>query len=105
MYEQRCKSEYASLSPHPERWPQLVDALRPMWRREPSFTKAALGRIHTPTVVSDGQYDEIIKRDHTKRIADEIPRARLLWQADVSHFAMLQNAPQFNQALIEFLSV
>ena len=36
-------------------------------------------------------------------LSKEIPRARLLIQPHVSHFAMLQNPEQFNQAVLEFL--
>jgi pimeloyl-ACP methyl ester carboxylesterase len=37
-------------------------------------------------------------------IAREIPGAQLIVQAEVSHFAMLQNPGQFNRAVIDFLS-
>ena len=53
----------------------------------------------------DGEYDEIIRRDHTERLADAIPSTRLVIQPAASHFAMLQNPDQFNKAVIEFQSV
>jgi pimeloyl-ACP methyl ester carboxylesterase len=100
----RSKAEYGALSPHPERWPQLVDGLRAMWRREPNYAKPQLAKITAPTAISDGEYDEIIKPEHTRQIALDIPGARLMIQPRVSHFAMLQNPDQFNQTLIEFLA-
>jgi pimeloyl-ACP methyl ester carboxylesterase len=103
-FTNRSKTEYARLSPHPERWPQLVDGLRGMWRTEPKFTKKDLAAIKIPTAISDGEYDEIIKRDDTEGMARAIPDARLVIQPGVSHFAMLQNPTQFNEALIGFLS-
>jgi pimeloyl-ACP methyl ester carboxylesterase len=103
-FTNRSKTEYAQLSPHPERWPQLVDGLRGMWRTEPKFTKKDLAAIKIPTAISDGEYDEIIKRDDTEGMARAIPDARLVIQPGVSHFAMLQNPAQFNEALIGFLS-
>ena len=99
----RCRTEYAQLSLHPERWPELLDGLRPIWRTEPNFTKQKLATLKLPITISAGEYDEIIKREHTERISHEIPSARLVMQPEVSHFAMLQNAPQFNKAAIEFL--
>ena len=102
-YAQRCQAEYRKLSPHPEKWPQLVDGLRAMWRSQPSFAKQKLAGIKTPTAVSDGEYDEIIKREHTEAMARQIPGARLVMLPRVSHFAMLQNAVQFNDALLDFL--
>jgi pimeloyl-ACP methyl ester carboxylesterase len=75
-----------------------------MWRTEPNFTKQKLATVKIPTTVSDGEYDEIIKLDHTKELARAIPGARLAIQPEVSHFAMLQNAAQFNKALVDFLT-
>ena len=102
-YAERCRVEYATLSPHPESWGQLVAGLGAMWRREPSFTKVQLGTIKIPVTIADGEHDEIIKPEHTKQISAEIPGARLLILPDVSHFAMLQNPEQFNAALFKFL--
>lgn len=100
----RCKAEYAMLSPHPERWAQLLDGMRPVWRTQPAFTTAQLVRVKAPTVISDGEHDEIIKREHTVQMSHDIPGAQLAIQPQVSHFAMLQNPGQFNRALIDFLA-
>ena len=103
-YAQRCRAEYQQLSPHPEKWPQLVEGLRAMWRSQPSFAKERLAGITAPTAICDGEYDEIIKREHTEMIARQIRGARLVMLPRVSHFAMLQNPPQFNDALLGFLN-
>ena len=60
--------------------------------------------MKVPTAIADGEYDEIIKRDHTERMARIIPSARLVILPEVSHFAMLQNPVQFNKSVIEFLT-
>jgi pimeloyl-ACP methyl ester carboxylesterase len=103
-YAQRCQAEYRQLSPRPEKWPQLVDGLRAMWRSQPSFSKEQLARITAPTAVSDGEYDEIIRREHTEAMSRQIPAARLVMLRRVSHFAMLQNPAQFTAALLDFLT-
>jgi pimeloyl-ACP methyl ester carboxylesterase len=103
MFAERCRVEYLSQSPHPERWSRLVRNLSAMWRREPNFGKRDLGAIAVPTAISVGEYDEIIKRDHAEQMSSAIPGARLVLQRGVSHFAMLQNPAQFNAALAEFL--
>jgi pimeloyl-ACP methyl ester carboxylesterase len=103
-FARRCRTEYTLLSPHPSRWPQLVDGLRVMWRTEPNFTKRNLAAVKTATTIADGEYDEIIRLDHTERMALAIPHARLLILPHVSHFAMLQDPDQFNQALAAFLA-
>jgi pimeloyl-ACP methyl ester carboxylesterase len=104
MFGQRCKAEYALLSPQPEKWPQLLNGLRLMWRSEPNFTTQSLMGVRVPTLISLGEYDEIIRPDDNERLADAIPGARLVIQQAVSHFAMLQNPEQFNNAVVEFLT-
>ena len=74
-----------------------------MWRTEPNFGKAQLAKIASPVTVADGEHDEIIKAEHTRQIAANIPRAELLMMANVSHFGMLQDPVQFNKALNAFL--
>jgi pimeloyl-ACP methyl ester carboxylesterase len=103
-FASRCRNEYLSLSPHPERWPELQRGLGVMWRTEPNFTRAQLAKIRLPVTVADGEYDEIIKPEQTRRIASDIPGARLAILPDVSHFAMLQNPVQFNKAIGDFLT-
>jgi pimeloyl-ACP methyl ester carboxylesterase len=102
-YAARCKSEYAQLSPEPERWRQLLKGLGAMWRREPNFTRAALATITAPTTIADGEQDEIIRREDTELMARAIPGAKLVILPGVSHFAMLQKPAEFNKALVEFL--
>lgn len=100
----RCRAEYTLLSPHPERWLQLLDGLRAMWRTEPNFTSLDLTAVKVATTVSDGEHDEIIRRDHAAKMANAIPRGRLVMLPGVSHFAMLQDPGQFNRALTAFLA-
>jgi pimeloyl-ACP methyl ester carboxylesterase len=75
-----------------------------MWRREPNFTMQNLAAVTATTTISDGEYDEIIKRDHAELMARAIPGARLVILPEVSHFAILQSPAKFNQSLTEFLT-
>jgi len=104
-YAARCQQEYERLSPHPEKWPELLAGLRAMWRAEPHYTRQQLAGVKVPTTVSDGECDEIIKSSHTKSIAAAMPNPRLAMLTGTSHFAMLQDPAQFNKALNEFLKV
>ncbi len=103
-YAQRCRAEYRQLSPRPEKWPLLVDGLRAMWRSQPSYSRAQLARIATPTAVADGDYDEIIRREHTAAMSRQIPGARLVMLPWASHFAMLQDPARFTKAVLDFLT-
>lgn len=102
-YAARCRAEYAELSPNPEKWPQLVEGLSPMWRSEPNYPDQKLARITAPTAIADGAYDEIIKPEHTRHMAAVIPGARIAIVPNTSHFAMLQDPAAFNRALLDFL--
>jgi pimeloyl-ACP methyl ester carboxylesterase len=102
-FSARCPKEYLTLSPHPERWPELRAGLGVMWRTEPNFLKTQLANIRSPVTIADGEYDEIIKPEHTRKIASDIKGSSLVILPNVSHFAMLQNPAQFNQALRKFL--
>jgi pimeloyl-ACP methyl ester carboxylesterase len=74
-----------------------------MWRSEPSFSRSQLGTVKLPATIEDGEYDEIIKLEHTRHIAESIKGARLAILPRVSHFAMLQNPGQFDEAIQKFL--
>jgi len=103
-YSKRCRAEYARLSPSPDKWNALVSGLTPMWRTQPNFSRKQLQAIKLPVVISAGAHDEIIRRSHTEQMAKDIHGAKLIIQPGVSHFAMLQNPRQFNDALSSFLN-
>ena len=103
-YSSRCKAEYRTLSPEPDKWPELIAGLRATWHSELNITKGKLGTLKCPTTMCVGQYDEIIKWERAQDMAQAIPAGRFVLLPDVSHFAMLQNPEQFNGALAEFLA-
>jgi pimeloyl-ACP methyl ester carboxylesterase len=103
-YSRRCRAEYQALSPNPEQWPALLRALASMWRAEPGIGRLQLAALKMPVTIADGQYDEIIRREHTEMMARSIPGAKLRILPDVSHFAMLQQPDAFNRAVLGFLA-
>jgi pimeloyl-ACP methyl ester carboxylesterase len=103
-YSRRCRAEYQALSPDPRKWSALVRGLASMWRAEPGIGKPHLAALKIPVTISDGQYDEIIKREHTEMMARSIPGAKLQILPEVSHFAVLQKPDEFNRAVLEFLA-
>ena len=103
QFTQRCKSEYADLSPEPDCWVFLKDKLRQLWKSEPNYQRTDLERIRCPVMVARGDHDEIIKGVHSERLAEQIRGARLVTLRDTSHFAMLQAPDQFSAVLTDFL--
>lgn len=102
-YFAKCAADYAKLSPTPGDYKGLQAALRPMWRTQPNYTSAQLISIKVPTLVLDGDHDEIIRQDHVKELARLIPGAKLVLIPDSSHFALFQQPAAFNAAVLEFL--
>jgi pimeloyl-ACP methyl ester carboxylesterase len=80
------------------------EQLDKMWDSEPHFSDDQLRSIKVPTWIVDGDRDEVIKRENTDHMAALIPGAGELILPEVSHFALLQDPRQFNDALLHFLS-
>ena len=102
-YLARTEAEYTKLAPTPTQWKNFMVQMNRMWRAEPQFTAAQLSTIRTPTWIVDGDHDEIIRRDNTAFMASHIPKAKLVFLKDGSHFAFLQTPEAFNAELRRFL--
>jgi len=103
-YLKRVPDEYRALSPTPDGFEAFSAAVNKMWETLPAYTADQLRSIQVPVTIADGEYDEAIKQSHDRYMASTIPEARLVILPNVSHFAMLQNPPQFNAAVLEFLN-
>lgn len=103
-YFARCAADYAKLSPTPKGYSGLLQALRPMWRTQPNYTSQEIAGIKVPTLVLDGDHDEIIRQEHVKEMARLIGGAKLVLIPDSSHFALFQQPAAFNRALLAFLA-
>lgn len=103
-YIQRARHEYKSLSNTPDQYDAFLEQIAKMWETEPHYTTAQLKSIKVPTTIADGQYDEVIKQSHDRYMARTIPGARLVILPNVSHFAMLQDPPLFDSAVLAALS-
>jgi pimeloyl-ACP methyl ester carboxylesterase len=102
-YLKRVPAEYRALSPTPDGFEAFSAAVNKMWETLPAYTADQLRSIQVPVTIADGEYDEAIKQSHDRYMASTIPDARLVILPKVSHFAMLQNPPEFNAAVLEFL--
>ncbi len=103
-YDARTRAEYQNMSAAPADLDRFTAAMNKMWNSEPDFSDEELRSIKVPTWIVDGEYDEIIKREDTDRMARLIPGARELILPRTSHFAFLQAPEQFNSALLSFLA-
>jgi pimeloyl-ACP methyl ester carboxylesterase len=103
-YADRCRADYQRLTPSPHDWGKYVDAVLPLYETPMGFTADQLRGIQAPTVIADGDHDEVIVRDQVEEMAKLIPHAKLVVFADASHFALWQDPASFNRAVVEFLT-
>jgi pimeloyl-ACP methyl ester carboxylesterase len=104
VYAAKCRTDYLRMSKTPKQFDSLIDYLMPIWRSPMGFTKEQLRGIQAPTLVADGDHDEIIVLDQIVEMSQLIPNARLQIFADTSHFALWQDPEDFNKVLVDFLS-
>jgi pimeloyl-ACP methyl ester carboxylesterase len=103
-YAQKCRTDYQKISKTPKQFDELVDWLLPVWRNPMGFTKDQLRGIQIPTMVADGDHDEVIQMVQVEEMSKLIPHAKLQVFSDASHFALWQDPESFNKALVEFLA-
>jgi pimeloyl-ACP methyl ester carboxylesterase len=103
QYLEIAREDYKRLSSTPEHYDAFVQAVEKMWHVEPNYSRDQLSLIKTPTLVIDGESDEIIQRSHIEDMARLIPHSKLKILPGVSHFAMFQRPDEFNEAVLNFL--
>src|SRR5262245_54037502 len=96
------KKAYAELAPDPSHYEEAMTKILVMWRTEPKFTLEELASIRTPTMICAGEHD-VVRADHTAKLAATIPGARLWIVPGASHSAMLEQPDLVNRTVLEFL--
>jgi pimeloyl-ACP methyl ester carboxylesterase len=100
----RLAKDYARISPTPDEFGTLHQALETMQKKEPNYTTKELAAINVSKIaIADGDHEEFIPRAHTDYLAATIPGAKLIVLPNVSHFAPWQDPTTFNNSIIRFL--
>jgi pimeloyl-ACP methyl ester carboxylesterase len=102
-YNATCRADYKRLSKTPKEYDAVQRWLLPIWKSPMGFTPDQLKSIKAPTIVADGDHDEIIAMAHLEEMAKLIPNARLEVFEATSHFALWQDPSSFNKVLVDFL--
>jgi pimeloyl-ACP methyl ester carboxylesterase len=102
-YIERASADYQRLSPNPKQWGALLANLENMWASEPHFTSDQLDRISVPILILDGDNDEAVYTDHTRKMAALIPTATLTLISGTGHFAHWEKPEEFNKITLQFL--
>jgi pimeloyl-ACP methyl ester carboxylesterase len=101
---ERLALDYRRLSPTPDGFAALHEAVEAMQKVEPDYSAEQLRSIRGPQVmIADGDHEEFIKPDHPAYLAAAIAGSRLTILKDAGHFAPWQNADAFNRSLLGFL--
>ncbi|MEO8619557.1 MAG: alpha/beta hydrolase [bacterium] len=100
----RHKQDYARLSTTPGQFEELAAAVGVMQKTQPNYSADDLAHISVPVAIVQAEHDEFITREHAEYLARSIPNAQFVELRDVSHFAPLQRADQFNRAMLDFLA-
>jgi pimeloyl-ACP methyl ester carboxylesterase len=95
--------DYQKLSPTPGELENFIKDISVMWSTQPDFKAEQLAKITVPTVISDGQYEEAIKPEHTVELAKLIPGAKLVIIPNVSHMGLWQDPAAFSKEMTAFL--
>ena len=96
-------AEYLGLSSQPEHLPIVIEKIRTMLLTQPNFTLEELAGIRIPTLILDGDEDDVVRIDHTIAIAKAIPDAELILLPGVGHKAPDTNPAEWNKVVLEFL--
>lgn len=84
----------------PEKFNEL--RLLKLMLKEPNISNKDLNKIQSEVLVIAGEKD-VIKPEHSKILATQIPNAKLKIYKDATHMIPFENADELNKDLIEFL--
>jgi pimeloyl-ACP methyl ester carboxylesterase len=101
----RVQANYRKLSPTPDNFAELRNALRKMYSTEPDLNPDEIKTIKAPTVIACGEYEQFIKLEHFEGLAHLIPNAKLVILPNVGHGGLLQDPAKFHQAVVNLLDV
>jgi pimeloyl-ACP methyl ester carboxylesterase len=74
-----------------------------LWRDEPNWNEADLGRIRAKALIVAGEND-VIRPDHTQALANAIPGAILWIVPGASHSVMQEKPEVVNPRVLSFLT-
>ena len=103
-YLAKAAADYQQVAPDPLRWGAFLENIGQMWATEPNYAPAQLATIATPTLILDGEEEELLEIQHVKELASLIPTAKLRLMAGVGHFAPWEQPQTFNQIVLDFLA-
>lgn len=93
---------YEGIAPDPAHYTVAMEKIIALWRTQPSFTPAELGRIRARCLIAAGEHD-VVRDDHTRALAAAIPGAELWIVPGASHSVMQERPDLVNPRVLAFL--
>lgn len=85
---------------NPEKYNEIK--LLKIMLKEPNINKTSLNTIKSPVLIIAGEND-VIKREHTAFIAEQIPNAKMKIYRKATHFIPFENAEELNNDILDFV--
>ena len=97
------RAQYAAVSPHPEKFIEVMKGQRRCWATEPDVSLRRLTAIRRPVLVVSTAADEYIPKSAFDALEDAIPGSQSVSFDDMTHNP-LTHADQIAAAMVEFTS-
>jgi len=94
---------YDSVAPDSDHYEVAMNKVIALWRDEPNWNEADLGRIRARTLIVAGEHD-VVRPDHTEALARAIPGATLWIVPGASHSVLQEQPEVVNPRILSFLT-
>jgi pimeloyl-ACP methyl ester carboxylesterase len=83
-------------------WPVIYRKVVALWRTQPHYSRAELGKIEAPTLIMAGEFD-LIKASHTDQLAKAIHHGEELIVRGATHAVPVDEPEVVNSEILKFL--
>jgi len=97
------KKAYEKVASNPDNWPNLLKKGMDMAMREPNFTLEQLKNIESPSLIIDGENEQLYPLKAIQEMTDAMSNARLELIPGGTHLALMEKPRLINQLIINFL--
>ncbi len=97
------KREYEKVAVDPNNWTYLIEKEMDLAKREPNFTLDQLKNIKSPSLIIDGENENLYPLKVMQEITNAIPNARLEIIPNGTHLVLMEKPKLINQLIISFL--
>ena len=95
------RDNYAAVSPHPEKFIEVLKGQRRCWATEPDVSLRRLTAIKRPVLVVNSAADEYIPKAAFDALENAIPASQSIYFDDMKHNP-LTHVSQITQAMVKF---